>query len=513
MKRISTDISTFPELVRNGYAYVDKTACLTRLVSQQIGKMFFLARPRRFGKSLTISTLQAIFEGRRELFRGLAIDSSDYDWKTYPVIRLDLSTAQAETVDEFNLKVNELLCRARDRLGLSVAFAERADVNFARLVEAAGGLGQVVLLIDEYDKPLLGHLGRETVEAFRSELKSFYSVIKAQQELLRFAFITGVSKFSKVSIFSDLNNLVDLTMSADVATLCGYTHAELRANFSENIAALAESNEMTDDEAFRRIIEMYDGYRFEETSPLVINPVSLGRCLASRKFGFYWYETGTPTFLIRMLKARPIDISRVEVTEDELGTYEPSNPEIVPLLYQTGYLTIREFKPFGLSRGYVLGFPNLEVEAAFSKSLVSAYSESGASFLRIKRACWEALARRDYAAFFDELQPLFANIPYDLTDRQTEQTWQMLLFVIMRFLEVKVIAEDRTNRGRIDMTVEFRDDVLIMELKLNRTAAEALAQIKEKGYAEKYRVPGKRVALIGLNFSTKTRTIDDIAWE
>ena len=516
MKPIATDISTFSELIEFGYVYVDKTAYLAQLVSRQLGKMFFMARPRRFGKSLTISTLQAIFEGRRELFKGLAIDSVDYDWQKYPVIRLDMSTAQAETVELFREQVLMNLRLTARNLHVSLRESNSIPAVFQALISdvaATSPDGQVVLLIDEYDKPLLGHLGRPTVEAFRSELKAFYSVIKAEGESLRFAFMTGVSKFSKVSIFSDLNNLVDITMDARFATLCGYTHAELKANFSEHVAALAAKNGLEPDAAFGKILAMYDGYRFEESSPQVVNPVSLGRCLCQLKFGFYWFETGTPTFLLNMLKETPLDLSHLEVFEDELGTYEPSNPAIVPLLFQAGYMTIKEFKAVGISRCYTLGFPNLEVESAFSRSLLGVYSESGADFLRVKSACWRALARHDVGTFFDELQPLFANIPYDLTDRQTEQTWQMLLYMIMRFLDFRVIAEERTNRGRIDLTVEFNGEIFILELKINRTAAEALAQIKEKGYAEKYRIPGKRVTLIGLNFSSAKRTIDDIIWE
>ena len=368
MKPIATDIYTFSNLIGGGYLYVDKTGILADLVSGRRGKQFFFSRPRRFGKSLTVTTLQALFEGRRDLFRGLAIDRSDYDWKAYPVIRLDMSLTPAETAEDFNLKANEQIRMNRDRLGLTFDLDASADVSFSRLVEraaASSDSGLAVLLVDEYDKPLLGHLGRPTVEAFRTALKSFYSVIKGMEAVLRFTFITGVSKFSKVSIFSDLNNLTDLTMDARAATLAGYTHEEVRANFADYLAALGEANGLTPEGAFDRVVQMYDGYRFHHAAEPVFNPVSLGRCFADGEFRQYWYETGTPTFLVNMLKEHPIDISSVEVTEEELGTYEPSNPSLVPLLYQTGYLTIKKFDQVGETRLYTLGFPNMEVEKAF----------------------------------------------------------------------------------------------------------------------------------------------------
>ena len=513
MKPIATDIYTFANLVEGGYSYVDKTAHLHELIAGRQGKQFFMARPRRFGKSLTVSTLQAIFEVRRELFKGLAIDRSDYDWKKFPVIRLDMSTTPAETVEEFREKINELIRENQRRLGLSFERSPSADVNFKRLIEEAAAsteAGQVVLLVDEYDKPLLGHLGRETVESFRTALKSFYSVIKATEGVQRFTFITGVSKFSKVSIFSDLNNLTDLTMDAKMATLCGYTHEEVKANFSEHLVALGKANHLTTDEAFAHVLKMYDGYRFEENAPRVVNPVSLGRCLNDLKFKSYWYETGTPTFLVEMLKKRPVDISDVEVPESALGTYEPANPSLIPLLYQTGYLTIKDFKVYGETRCYRLGFPNDEVASAFSESLAHVYAGADdPTYDRVKIACWKALDRHDLDDFFDNLKTIFASIPYDLTGRQNEQTWQAILVVIMRFLGLKVIPESRTNKGRIDFVIEFKTEIYVVEMKLDRTAQEALDQIRKSDYAAKYRASGKRLTLLGINFSSKTREIDD----
>ena len=517
MKPIATDIYTFSNLVGGGYLYVDKTGILADLVSGRRGKQFFFSRPRRFGKSLTVTTLQAVFEGRRDLFKGLAIDRSDYDWKAYPVIRLDMSLTAAETVEDFIRQVLFNLQSEARRLNLPFDGTLTAASAFQKLVldaAASSGTGLVVLLVDEYDKPLLGHLGRPTVEAFRTALKSFYSVIKGMEAVLRFTFITGVSKFSKVSIFSDLNNLTDLTMDARAATLAGYTHEEVRANFADYLAALGEANGLTPEGAFGRVVQMYDGYRFEENAPRVVNPVSFGRCLCERKFKGYWYETGTPTFLVNMLKRHPVDLSQVEVTEEELGTYEPSSPSLVPLLYQTGYLTIKGFRALGNKRRYTLGFPNEEVSDAFNSSLMPVYTDmDGIELGSIQDRCAEALLAHDVDGFVEAMRDFFANVPYTLTDRGGEQVFQAILYTALRFVGVCVRAEVVTNRGRIDAVIRCPDDVYVIEVKLDRTAQEAMDQIREKGYAEKYRASGRRVTLVGMNFSSEKRQIGDVLVE
>jgi len=510
MRQITTSVSTFANLREGDFVYVDKTDRLRELLRPAFAQ-YFMARPRRFGKSLTVSTLQAIFEGRRELFHGLAIEASDYDWKTYPVIRLDMGSCQAETVEEFRSKLSDRLDNVAHDLSLSPEPAGNVDSKFFNICRAAAeksAQGQFVLLVDEYDKPLLGHLGRPTVEAFRAALKSFYSVIKTCEGLQRFAFITGVSKFSKVSIFSDLNNLTDVTLSAATATLMGYTHDEVVRNFSDHLAALAEANGLTREAAFDRVLAMYNGYRFEETSESVVNPVSLGRCLVDRKFKGYWYETGTPTFLVNELKKRPLDISNLNVSDDQLGTYEPSAPALVPLLFQTGYLTIKSLETLGGKRIYTLGFPNDEVRDAFQTSLVNVYT--GGDDLELGTAqtrCAKALIAHDVDAFMESLDVFFANIPYNLTDRGGEQTFQAILYTILRFIGVCVEAEVFTNRGRVDAAITTAHDAYVIEVKLDHPARAALAQIKEKGYADKYRQAGKRLTLLGLSFSSEKRTV------
>lgn len=513
MKPIATDTYTFEKLINGGYLYIDKTAQLERLIDGSLGSQFFLARPRRFGKSLAVSTLQAIFECRRELFKGLAIDKSGYEWEQFPVIRLDMSTTAADTVEDFAVKVNGLLRENASRLGLQLETCPLPDQNFKDLVLAAAGLsqsGKVVLLVDEYDKPLLNHLGTPKVEEFRSVLKQFYSVIKATESRQRFAFMTGVSKFSKVSIFSDLNNLTDLTMRSETATLFGYTHDEVRVNFAEHLEALAQANGLAAEEAYSKAIEMYDGYRFEENAQRVVNPVSFGKCLVERKFDSYWYETGTPTFLVDMLRRRPMNLSKLELSKNDLGTYEPANPSIVPLLFQTGYLTMESAVQFGGKTRIKLRFPNTEVRDAFNTSLMPVYAgEDGIILGNAQDRCVDALFAGDLEEFFDAMKVFFAGIPYDLTGGGGEQIWQTILYTVFRFIGVCVETEVETNRGRIDAVVKSPRRIYVIEVKLDKTACEAIRQIRENGYAVKYAGGERLVTLVGIGFSSERREISE----
>ena len=511
MEKVATDIYTFSRLREDGFTYVDKTDVLYAMASGETGVQFFIARPRRFGKSLAVSTLKSLFEGRRELFAGLAIEPK-WDWsKKWPVLHLDMGSMQASDVAEFReLLVDHLFDRARE-LGVEGLSGSSPAVVFKRLIDALAAKspdGRMVLLVDEYDKPILGHLMKPDVTEFRDALKAFYSVIKTLECKQRFAFITGVSKFSKVSIFSDLNNLKDWTMHARVATLFGYTHDEVRRYFPGRIHALAEANGLTDETTFDKIVEWYDGYRFEENAEHVINPVSLGLCFDNCKFADYWSATAVPTFLIDIMKEHPLDFSTVDIDEDDLMTYEPEAPRVVTLLYQTGYLTIKDFVQMGSARRFSLRIPNREIEHSFLKRVVGAYvgqdssRSSGYAF-----AAGQALYEHDVPKFLKALKAFFANIPYDLTDRQNEQMWQTIVYVVLRSIGVNVNGEVKTHDGRIDMVVDLPTDIYIVEFKLDHPASEAMEQIKGKDYAGKYALSKKRITLIGISFSSAKRTI------
>ncbi len=517
MEKVATDIYTFSELRKNGFTYVDKTDALYAMASGEVGKQFFIARPRRFGKSLAVSTLKSLFQGEREWFSGLAIEPK-WDWsKKWPVLHLDMGSIQAADVAEFRELLVRQLQRMAAEFGVGGSASDIPSVMFTNLIDALAAKspdGQMVLLIDEYDKPLLGHLMKPEVTEFRDALKAFYSVVKTLESKQRFTFLTGVSKFSKVSIFSDLNNLKDWTMHANVATLFGYTHKEVLKCFPGCMHALAEANALTDEEAFAKVVEWYDGYKFEENAKQVINPVSLGLCFDNNKFANYWSQTAMPTFLVDILKRHPLDFSDIEIDEEELGNYEPDRPKGVTLLYQTGYLTIKSFRQLGVSRRYALKLPNLEVENSFLKDVVGAYTGQGDSRSSgFAVAAGDALYAHDMPKFLKALKSFFSDIPYDLTDRQNEQMWQAIVYVVLRSIGVNVNGEVKTNDGRIDMVVDLPDDVYIIEFKLDRPAAEAIEQIKGKDYAGKYALSNRRITLIGISFSSEKRTIVEDAVE
>ena len=516
----ATDIYTFENLRRDGCTYIDKTGMMLPLIDRSIGRQFFIARPRRFGKSLLVSTLQAIFEGKRELFEGLAIEDR-WNWKEkYPTLRIDLGSCQAPTVEALWGNLETTLMSEAKRNKIELPQAPRLSGRFRLLVEALAAkcrvkengkpIHEMVLLIDEYDKPLLGHLGEKNIKEFQAALKEFYSVIKTTESMQRFTLITGVSKFSKVSIFSDLNNLKDRTMSLPEAALLGYTHEEVLKYYPKLIHRLAEKFQVTDAQAFERILRMYDGYRFHADGPCLINPVSLGNCLEQGEFREYWFETGTPTFLMELMEKHPIDVSGIELNEREFSVYEPATPALMPLLYQTGYLTIKGtiVEETGAIR-YHLDFPNLEVRNAFSYHLSRTFSHlEEDDHPSLYNQLVNSLRADDITDALDCISSFFANIPANITLRH-EKYYQTLFFAVFTMLGQRMHAEVWTNRGRIDAVTETKSSVFIFEFKLHDTAAAALKQIRDKGYYEKYRRQGKKLFLIGAAFDGTERNLAD----
>ena len=524
MEKIATDTYSFEDLRQGGSVYVDKTAILKTLADGSLGKLFFVARPRRFGKSLAVSTLQCLFEGRRDLFRGLAIEP-DWDWnKAWPVLKLDMGSCQGETLDEVKERIGLMLLKESERLKVPIRGGDDISNQFNLLLTdianrnvgadgkpdpASGKDGRVVLLVDEYDKPLLGHLGKPDVNDIRDELKAFYSVIKTCEGLQRFAFMTGVSKFSKASIFSDLNNLNEFSMDARVATLFGYTHEEVKANFPGALAALGAKQGLDAEATFARLVHWYDGYRFEENAVPVFNPVSVGKCLSSGKFDPYWFETGTPTFLLKLMEKNPVLLDEIEVSQTSFSVYEPDKPALMSLLYQTGYLTIGGTRQEGEERLYRLVCPNYEVRKAFSESLSVAFSHldnfEHASLLTQMLA---ALRSDDVNDMLDALSCFFANIPANITLKR-EKYYQTLFYAVFVLIGARTHAECWTNRGRVDAAVETPGGVYVFEFKLDGTAAAALAQIKAKGYHEKWLRCGRKVTLVGAAFDSGMRNLSD----
>ncbi len=513
MKPINTSTFTFPDLIERGFVYVDKTAYLRELLRD--GKnQYFCARPRRFGKSLAISTLQCIFEGRRDLFKGLAIDRSDYDWATYPVLRLDMGSCQAETVDLFWDKLRLLLEREAVRNGVPYPKGEPVTNAFCLLIDrlaAKSDSKKMVLLMDEYDKPLLGHLGTPEVTKFKNALKEFYSVVKTQEGSQRFAFMTGVSKFSKVSIFSDLNNLTDITMDARYATLFGYTREEVRTNFSDHLAELAAVNDLTNDAAFAKLEHLYDGFKFEEGAERVFNPVSVGKCLESKKFKNYWFETGTPTFLVNLIKEDPILDAPLRISETFLSaSFEPEQVGMLPLMYYTGYLTIKETERDGDEMVYTLGYPNREVSISMNQYLALGLSYiPDRHFSSICGQLYEGLKSGEVDEVMEGLKSFFENIPYDLHVKY-ERYYQSLFVAVFLMLKARVSSEVTTARGCIDAVVETPKFVYVFEFKIRGTSEEALAQIDAQGYVGRFAADPRRLFKIGCAFDWNTRNLG--AW-
>jgi len=509
MKPISTSTYTFQDLIGGGYVYVDKTAQIHAIAAQPKGQ-YFIARPRRFGKSLLISTLHCLFEGRRELFRGLAIDSLPWDWTPIPVIRLDMGSSQAGSGGELRVRLSEMMRRLADELGEPPPASKPPEDVFLDLCRAAASkspTGRIAILIDEYDKPLLGLLGKPDVSSVRDVLKAFYSVIKTTEPLQRFVLMTGVSKFSKVSIFSDLNNLTDLTMDARAAQLLGYTHEEVLANFPEHLDALAEVEGTDRAGAFAKLVRWYDGYHFDAGAPAMFNPVSVGKCLDARRFKNYWFETGTPTFLMEMLRSQPIDLDTLEMPEEAFSVYEPEAPAILPLLVQTGYLTIKGAES-GVNRTlYRLGFPNMEVSGSFSYWFSkSAAGRNGDQMDGFQVRMIRALKAGDAKTMLEALKAFFATMPYDIAVA-AEKYYQSLVFCIFKMIGLDIEAEVRTNDGRIDAVVRVPGYVYVFEFKIRSSSAKAMEQIREKRYHERYLGSGDKVILVGAGFSLKTRNI------
>ena len=522
MENIATNTYDFARIRTTGLVYVDKTARIHTLADGRMGNQFFLSRPRRFGKSLLCSTMQCLFEGRRELFEGLAIDSLPWDWsKTHPVIRLDMAACSGETIGLTEALVASTLRGEAQRLGIALREGEPLAAQLRFLIEdvaATSPDGQCVLLVDEYDKPLTRWIGSDEVAPYQAFLKSFYSVIKLTEARQRFCLMTGVSKFSKVSIFSDLNNLTDITMDTRFAALLGYTHEEVRANFPDRLSALAQALGTDVEGAFARLEAMYDGYCFDRSLTRVFNPVSLGRCLDTADMRSYWFETGTPGWLMSYAKRAPIELDSLDVPEASLGTYEPARPSMPAVLLQTGYLTIKDFEEFGRSRVYRLGFPNHEVEDGFNEWLAGTYTDADeAATSAWALACRRAVAAGDAEGFVESLKSFFSSIGYDLADRLTEQAYQCVAVAILRFIGMYVSAEVTTSAGRIDMVMHASGHVFVVEVKVasgdaanEQAARKAIAQIRERGYAEPWRTAAGGVTLLGLTFDCLTHNVG--AW-
>jgi len=501
MKRLPIGIQTFRKLIDGNYLYVDKTEYIHRLIVQ--GSVYFLSRPRRFGKSLLISTLNEIFEGEKELFNGLWIYKANYAWEKHPVVRIDFSKSKARNANELINYIVYQLEKTALLYGIKLGQTQY-DIKFDELLTKLGEINKVVILIDEYDKPIIDNIENKALAVeLREILKGFYTIIKACDEHIRFVLLTGVSKFFKAGVFSGLNNLEDISMDARYSSLLGITRQEMESSFKEHIDQFSESEGIDKFELIKKITCWYDGFCFSRSCKKVFNPFSALLLFKKLIFGNYWFESATPSFLIKLIKGKGFDVKRldgVKVSESAFSSYEIENIKIVPILFQTGYLTIKGYNKERME--YTLAYPNFEVKNSMTECLTEAYSFVEREM--VNGYAWkliDALRDSDFDAFFDTLRVFFADIPYDLhIDR--EKYYQTVFYLIFLLIGLKVEAEVRTNKGRIDAVIIDRD-VYIFEFKFNNDKDRALNQIKDKGYFEKYKGANKEIYLVGVEFTDR----------
>ena len=501
-------IQNFESIRTDGYLYVDKTALVYDIVKE--GKYYFLSRPRRFGKSLLLSTLEAYFLGRRELFEGLAISQMEKEWKQYPVLHLDLNAAKYTNPEALTSLLSAQLGRWEETYGNSpveTTLPERFKGVIQRAYEQTGQ--KVVILVDEYDKPLLQALSnQELLNDYRSTLKSFYGVEKSMDGYIQLAFFTGVTKFSKVSVFSDLNNLTDISLDLHYATVCGITEEEVHGQFQEAVSKLADTYGISGAECYKRLQENYDGYRFHPRAVGVYNPYSLLNALARSEFGSYWFETGTPTFLVETLRNanyRLEDLTHERITANLLGSIDNISHNPLPLLYQSGYLTIQDYDE--RFKKYTLRYPNREVEEGFSEYLQPFYAPAANKGNLYVENFIADVEDGKPEAFMKRLERIFDNGNYQVAG-DAELYFQNTLYVIFLMMGFYVEVERATSDGRIDLLIKTPGYIYIMEFKLDKSAEEALQQIEDKQYAKPFEHDGRTIYKIGVNFSTKTRRIE-----
>ena len=502
-------IQSFEKLRKNNYVYVDKTQFVYDLA--QTWSPYFLSRPRRFGKSLFISTLEAYFSGKKELFTGLALERLEKDWIEYPVIYFNFAQDGYSTDESLNANLNYMLSKYEEKYGIEKK-EERFANRFEQIIQKANEITgrQVVILIDEYDKPILDALYTEYEEKNRTILRDFYVTLKANDEYIRFLFITGITRISHMNIFSGLNQLEDISLEEKYSSICGISETELTEYFMPEIEELAQAQEMTIEETKAELAKMYDGYHFSPNSEGVYNPFCLLRCLKNSDFGSYWFESGTPSFLVKTLQNQPFQLFSIvdgrKATETQFKDYDPDSKNMLPVIYQSGYLTIKDFEKRG--RIYTLGFPNKEVEDGFLNAILPKFisvpdDDLGLSVDYLRKAF--AANELEYAMRI--VKACFSDIPTIVQKNMRENFYEAITHVLFRMTGFDVISEMQSIFGRSDIIVTTQTDVYIFELKtvpptdFEKGVKEALEQIEKKKYAERYSVSGKTTHKIALVFA------------
>lgn len=509
MKKLPIGIQSIREILEEDQVYVDKTSLALRLINN--GKYYFISRPRRFGKSLFLNTLKEIFSGDKELFKGCEIYESNYEWQKFPVVDLDFSKVANNTPKQLEtaLKIRLEIIAKEHHISIITADIQVAlDTLIVELSKKYSS--KVVVLIDEYDKPIIDRLDHPDIaQKNRDILKGFFGTLKGLDAQLRFTFVTGISKFSQVSLFSGLNNLNDITMDPKYAGMMGYTEDELKENFQDYFRDIAKKQSKSEQEIIDEVRNWYNGYRFSEGPTCVYNPFSTLKYMQGKKPKAYWYSTGTPSFLIDELKKHPksmISLDGATAREEELLDISSLEEiDLKALMYQTGYFTIQDYNQ--ISHRYSLGLPNEEVRTAFMNSLVKHFTQN--IDIRSSEAFVKALETHQINVLFDHIKAGFSSFAYQVFAGAKERTYQAMLLSMLYGMGFDPLSERSTNIGRIDVVLEMPKTTYILELKLDNSAEEALEQIHEKRYFTPYINRAKAIVLIGANFSSELRNISE----
>lgn len=512
-------IQDFEKLRNDNYIYVDKTALIYQLA--RTSSPYFLSRPRRFGKSLLLSTMEAYFLGKKELFKGLALEKLEKNWIEYPVIKISFGAGSYETKEKLLSMIDFTLTKNEEKYNISSKStnpAVRLNLLISKLYEQTGK--QVVILIDEYDKPILDALYTEYEESNRQELRGFYSPLKDCDKYIRFLFITGITKVSHVNIFSGLNQLDDISLEKAYSSICGIAESEIEPYFEPEIKALAKEQELSLAETKEKLAAMYDGYHFSHDVEGVYNPFCLLKCFKGKDFGSYWFESGTPSFLVKTLQNQPLELTTIingrKAKEDQFKNYDPDSKNMLPVIYQSGYLTIKGFEKE--HRIYTLDFPNREIEEGFinvllKKFVTVPYDDLG---LAVSNIC-DALNLKDLDKVLSIIKAAIADLPTVVKKDMCENYYEAATHLLFRMTGYRVVSELQSVAGRSDVVVSTKDSVFIFELKMDKgrafdeVAEEALTQIDENGYAERFIVSGKNMYKVGLVFSSEGKGL--LGWK
>ncbi|MFN8578227.1 MAG: AAA family ATPase [Candidatus Sericytochromatia bacterium] len=510
MKKLPIGKQTFRDLINENNLYVDKTEDIYNLLNDN-AKYFFLSRPRRFGKSLLISTLEEIFSGNQELFKGLYIYDK-IEWKKYPVIKIDFAKMDLSSLEKLVESLNYSLNSIAESYKVLIDNTLNYKLKFISLIKELGKFEKVVILIDEYDKPIIDHINNlEVIKEMRDILKNFYVTIKASDEFIKFAFLTGVSKFSKVSIFSDLNNLRDITLEEKFATILGYTQEELESYFRDHIKETAKELNVEENYLKESLKTWYNGYSWDGKN-FVYNPFSILNVLTTHDINNYWFQSGTPTFLIKLIKEKNIDIKSLENYEadfDSFSEYDIENINVISLLFQAGYLTIKKINRDSLGfKTCNLEFPNLEVKESFLKNILMNFSESFENNIVIVKHLSIALIKNNLEEFFKILKDIFSHIPNEIFMADKERYYHTIIYLILTLIGVRIKAEVSTNIGRVDAVIETQSHIYIFEFKMS-SSKKVIKQIEDKKYYESYLLSNKEIFLVGVSFDPKERNIKD----